>query len=63
MKTIEVRIYGRSRSKFQKCFPDAIFNGYECNIRFCYFYIKIALESLRNICKNENIEILNTTQL
>jgi hypothetical protein len=39
-KMTKVMIYGRSRFAFAKLFPDAIFEGYECNIRFAYFTFK-----------------------
>jgi hypothetical protein len=58
MKTFSIQIYGRSRQKFQKLFPNAVFEGYECNIRFAYFKLKISDATLHNICTHEKITIL-----
>jgi hypothetical protein len=55
---ITVKIYGRSRFKFANLFPKAHFEGYECNIRFCYFSLKEKISILKNICINEKIAIL-----
>ena len=53
-----IQIYGRSCQKFQRVFPDAEFEGYECNIRFAFFKLKISESVLRNICANEKITLL-----
>jgi len=54
----EIMIYGRARQKFQLLFPDAIFEGYECGIRFCYFRFKkyISDNKIKNICENNKIK-------
>lgn len=54
---ITIKIYGRSRFKFAKLFPEATFEGYECNIRYCYFSFKkkISKSKIESICANEKI--------
>jgi hypothetical protein len=50
-------IFGRSRFKFQKLFPAAKFEGYECNIKYAYFTIKLKDKSrIIRICEAENIK-------
>ena len=58
MKTIKT--FGRNRFKFQKLFPEAVFEGYECNIRYCFFSFKnkISKSLIQRICDSENIKIL-----
>lgn len=52
-----IMIYGRNRFKFKKLFPEAKFEGYECNIRYCYFTIKLKDKSrILRICQSENIK-------
>jgi hypothetical protein len=52
-----IMLYGRSRQKFAKLFPDAKFEGYECNIRYCYFTIKLKDKArIMRICEAENIK-------
>jgi hypothetical protein len=59
MKTVELKIYGRNRFKFQDLFPDAKFEGYECNITFGYFTIpKKRLSQITRECGNAKIQIL-----
>ena len=54
---ITIRIFGRSRFKFSKLFPEAIFEGYECNIRYAYFSFKnkISKNKIKSICDSEKI--------
>ena len=54
-----IMTYGRNRFKFSKLFPDAIFEGYECNIRFAYFTFKnkISKTKIQAICDMEKIKI------
>lgn len=56
-----IQIYGRNRAKFQSLFPQAIFEGYECNIRFCYFSFKnkISHSLIQRECKSNKIQILD----
>ena len=56
---ITVETFGRNRFKFQKLFPEATFEGYECNIRYCYFSFKhkISRSKIMNICNSEKIKI------
>ena len=58
-----VQIYGRSRFKFAKLFPMAIFEGYECNIKFAYFTIKTKISGtkIKGICETEKITIIDIT--
>ena len=57
--TKEIQIYGRSRKKFSELFPSAKFEGYECNIRFCYFSgIRESVNKIIQLCKSENITII-----
>lgn len=53
----KVKTFGRNRFKFQKLFPEAIFEGYECNIHYCYFTFKgkISKSLIENICRSEKI--------
>jgi len=59
MKTIT--IFGRKRFEFQKLFPRSIFEGYECNIKFCDFTFKytISIGTIKTICKINKIKIIN----
>ena len=52
-----VHIYGRSRTKFAKLFPEAIFEGYECNIKYAYFSFKnkVSKNKIQTICDNNKI--------
>jgi len=59
MKTIEVKIYGRSRFNFQNLFPSARFEGYECNIRFCYFTLNAIKSVVERVCSTNKIKIIN----
>lgn len=54
-----IMTYGRNRDKFQKLFPDAKFEGYECNIRFAYFSFKnkVSKTKIQAICEREKIKI------
>ena len=52
-----IMIYGRSRFKFHKLFPETKFEGYECNIKYAYFTIKLKDKSrIMRICEAENIK-------
>lgn len=62
MKALELRIYGRSRTKFAALFPEAEFLGYECNIRYCYFLIKTSIQKIKWICDVNNITILDIVE-
>lgn len=56
----EIQIYGRSREKFEKLFPQAIFEGYECNIRYAYYTIKgMSSKSILGICDHNKISVIN----
>jgi putative NADPH-quinone reductase len=54
---ITVVTFGRNRFKFQKLFPEAIFEGYEYNIKYCHFTFKnkISMASIKRICQSEKI--------
>lgn len=55
---MEAMIYGRDRNKFQKLFPNAIFEGYECSIRFAWFFLKKeTISKVENICYNNKIKV------
>ena len=58
-----LKTFGRNRFRFQKLFPDAIFEGYECNIKYCFFSFKrktgiYSKTLIKRICDSENIKIL-----
>lgn len=57
MKTVQT--FGRNRFKFQKLFPEAIFEGYEYNIKYCYFSFKskISKDKIQRLCDSEKIKI------
>lgn len=53
-----VQIFGRSRNKFEQAFPDAKFEGYECNARYCYFRFikKMSDNTIKKICEVNKIK-------
>ncbi len=55
-----VQIFGRSRFKFANLFPDATFEGYECNIRYAYFSFKkkISSNKIKFICDSAKIKFI-----
>ena len=55
-----VMIFGRSRFEFAKLFPEATFEGYECNIRFCYFSFRknISVSKIEKLCSDHKIKII-----
>lgn len=56
---MQVQIYGRKRFDFQKLFPTAAFEGYECNIRYCYFNIATSeVKKVERVCSQNLITIL-----
>lgn len=53
---IEIMIFGRCRRKFQKLFPKAKFEGYECNIRNCWFSLTgTPIRKVISICLENKI--------
>jgi len=57
---ITVETFGRNRFKFQKLFPEAIFEGYEYNIKYCHFTFKgkISMAKIKSICQSEKIKAI-----
>jgi len=60
MKTIELMIFGRSRFKFQKLFPLSKFEGYEYNIRYCWFSFDYNIDKseIEKVCNDNKIKIV-----
>jgi hypothetical protein len=58
MVKIEIFTYGRNRKKFQKLFPMAKFEGYESNIKYCWFTLSnVPMRKIKRICKANKIKI------
>ena len=56
----KVRIFGRSRFKFAKLFPEATFEGYECNIKYAYFSFKGEMDTqkFKETCDSNKIKFV-----
>ena len=55
-----VKIFGRSRFRFAKLFPEATFEGYEYNIKYAYFSFKkkISKNKIKSLCDREKINYI-----
>lgn len=55
---ILTRVYGRSRKSFQREFPLAVFEGYECGCKFAWFSCYLPISKILAITTRVGIKVL-----